>query len=68
VAPAGFAFGVGEAQTATLTITAGASPGVTILDVRLGDLHRAIEVVVGTPSSVLIPDTRAPVTGVRVEP
>jgi hypothetical protein len=68
VAPESFAFGAGDPQAATLTLTAGSEPGVTVVDVRLGDLHRAIEVVVGTPDGVEIPDTRAPVTGVEVQP
>ena len=68
VAPGALAFGPGDPQTATLTITAGAAPGVTVVDVRLGDLHRAIEVVVGTPAGIRIPDTPAPTVGVEVQP
>jgi hypothetical protein len=68
VTPASFSFGVGEPQAATLTLTAGDAPGVTLVDVRYGEVRLAIEVVVGTPGGVEIPDTRTPVTGVRVEP
>ena len=67
IAPAAFTFAAAAPQQQSFTFTAGATPGVAVIDVRLPQDRFAIQVVVGDPAQAEIPETRAPLVGVTVE-